>query len=93
MEGRLLSAPRPQYPSQARLDHVEGQVALQATISKTGSVETLHVINGPRPLRAAAVDGVRNWRYTPYSVDGKAVKVATTVYVDFNLRPPPAIVH
>lgn len=93
MEGYLLSAPRPEYPSQARLAHIEGQVAMQATISRSGSIVTLHVTNGPSSLRSAAIDAVRSWRYRPYVVNGQAVPVATTVYVDFNLRPPPSIVH
>jgi TonB family protein len=92
MEGHLISAPRPEYPTQARIDHIEGQVALQATISRSGSIQTLHVIKGPAVLRSAAIDAVRHWRYRPYSVDGQAVKVATTIYVDFNLRPP-TVVH
>lgn len=93
MAGYLISAPRPQYPAQARLNHIEGQVVLQATISRSGSIETLHAIKGPASLRGAAIDAVRHWRYRPYSADGQAVKVATTVYVDFTLRPPPAMAH
>ncbi len=90
MEGYLLSAPRPEYPSAARADHIQGGVSLQATISKTGTIETVHVIKGPQPLLEAAIDAVRDWQYKPYSVDGRPVEVTTTVYVDFTLRPPPA---
>jgi TonB family protein len=93
MEGYLLSAPRPEYPDLARIDHIEGSVALQATISKNGLVETLHVTKGPPRLRNAAVDAVRHWRYKPYSVSGRPVEVATTVYVHFTLSPLPAIAH
>ena len=93
MEGRLLSAPRPMYPAVARLNRIEGQVMLQATVSKSGSIVTLHVVKGPPALRRAALDAVRHWRYKPYVVDGRAQDVATTVYVDFTLRAPPAIVH
>lgn len=93
MEGYLLSAPRPQYPAQARIDHIEGQVALQAIISRGGAIRKLHAIKGPDSLRSAAVDAVRTWRYKPYSVDGQAQDVATTIYVDFTLRPPPTLVH
>ena len=90
MAGYLLSAPRPEYPSLARAGHIEGNVALQATISEKGTIETLHVIKGPQPLLEAAIDAVRDWRYKPYSVDGRPVEVTTIVYVDFSLRPPPA---
>jgi TonB family protein len=93
MEGYLLSAPRPKYPPVARNNRIEGNVALEVTISKTGSIETLHVINGPQPLRGAAVDAVRYWRYKPYSVDGRPVEVITTVNVHFTLKPPPSIVR
>jgi TonB family protein len=93
MEGRLLSAPRPLYPHLAQVSHITGSVALQATISKTGSIETLHVIKGPQALRGAAIDAVRHWRYKPYSIDGRPVKVSTTVNVHFTMRPHPTIAH
>lgn len=93
MEGYLLSAPRPKYPPRARNDGIEGSVALEVTISKSGSIETLHVIKGPQPLRSAAVDAVRYWRYKPYLVDGRPVEVLTTVNVHFTLKPPPVIVR
>jgi TonB family protein len=93
MEGYLLSAPRPKYPPLARNNRIEGNVALEVTISKTGSIETIHVTKGPQPLREAAVDAVRYWRYKSYSVDGRPVEVFTTVNVHFTLEPPPAIVR
>lgn len=93
MEGNLLAAPRPVYPPAAREAHLEGIVALQATISRSGSVMTLHVIRGPRELRSAAIDAVRRWRYRPYEVDGRPTQVATNIYVHFTLGPPPTIVR
>jgi len=93
MEGYLLSAPRPEYPVQARTNHIEGQVVLQASISRSGSITSLHVIKGPPSLRSAAIAAVRTWRYRPYSVNGQPQDVTTTVYVDFNFRPPPALVR
>lgn len=93
MEGYLLSAPRPEYPAQARTNHIEGQVVLQASISRSGSITSLHVIKGPPSLRSAAIAAVRTWRYRPYSVNGQPQDVTTTVYVDFNFRPPPALVR
>jgi len=93
MEGNLLSASRPEYPVSARTEHIEGTVTLEATISTSGAVKTLRAINGPRALRGAAIDAVRNWRYKPYSVDGKPVEVATTVYVHFSPQQPTVIGH
>ena len=93
MEGNLLSAPRPVYPPSARASHIQGKVALRATISRAGSILTLHAISGPQQLRSAAVDAVRNWRYKPYSINGRPVDVSTIVYVNFSLAPPPEIAH
>ena len=93
MEGNLLLAPRPAYPSLARSNHIQGTVVLQATISRSGSIRTLHAVKGPEALRGAAVDAVRHWRYKPYTVDDRPVEVATTIYVHFNSGPPPAIAH
>jgi TonB family protein len=86
MEANLVSAPKPSYPKLASLTRTQGNVVMQAVISKYGTVEELHVINGHRLLRGAAKNAVRNWRYRPYKVDGVPVDVATTVSVEFSLH-------
>jgi protein TonB len=58
---------------------------LQATISKTGTIEGLHVVSGPAMLTSAAMDAVRSWRYRPYLLNGDPVEVETTVNVIFTL--------
>ena len=86
MAANLLSGPKPSYPTLASLTHTQGNVVMQAVISKSGTVEELHVIKGHRLLRGAAKNAVRNWRYRPYRIDGVPVDVATTVSVDFSLH-------
>jgi TonB family protein len=86
MAANLLSAPKPSYPTLASLTRTQGNVVMQAVISKDGTVEELHVIKGHRLLRGAAKNAVRNWRYRPYTIDGVPVEVATTVSVDFSLH-------
>jgi protein TonB len=58
---------------------------LQATISKSGSIQNLRVISGPPMLQQSALDAVRSWRYKPYLLNGDPVEVETTVNVVFNL--------
>jgi protein TonB len=60
-------------------------VVLQATISKTGSIENLHIISGPAMLQQAAMQAVRSWRYRPYLLNNEPVEVETTVNVIFSL--------
>ncbi len=83
MASNLISNPAPDYPAVARLAHVEGQVVLQAVISRDGSVSAAHVLSGHRLLRGAALDAVRRWRYHPYLSNGHPVDVATIITVDF----------
>ena len=86
MAANLLSDPKPSYPVLANLTRTQGNVVIQAVISKNGTVERLHVIKGHRLLRGAAKNAVRTWRYRPYEIDGVPVEVATIVSVDFSLH-------
>ena len=83
--GLLVRKTEPIYPPIAKTAHVSGTVVLQATISKTGSIDGLHVVSGPDMLRQAALDAVRNWRYKPYMLNNEPIAVETTVNVIFSL--------
>ena len=83
--GLLLQKTTPVYPPIAKAARVSGTVVLQATISKTGTIENLRVISGPAMLQQAARDAVQQWRYRPYMLNGEPVAVETTVNVIFSL--------
>lgn len=83
--GLLIQKTSPVYPQIAKEARVSGTVVIQATISKAGLIENLHVVNGPTMLRQPAMDAVRTWRYRPYLLDGEPVEVETTVSVTFTL--------
>jgi len=85
MAGNLLAKTLPQYPAIARAARIQGIVVLQATISKSGSIENLRVISGPTMLQQAAMDAVRSWRYKPYLLNEEPVEVETTINVVFSL--------
>jgi TonB family protein len=85
MAGMLLQKTDPVYPPVARAARIQGIVVLQAAISKSGSVEDLHVVTGQALLQDAALSAVRTWRYRPYLVNGEPVKVQTTINVVFTL--------
>ncbi|SRR5258708_3644388 len=83
--GLLIQKTIPIYPPIARSARVEGTVALQAVISKFGTIENLRVVSGPAMLQQAAIDAVKQWRYRPYMLDGDPVEVETTINVIFSL--------
>lgn len=85
VESTLIYKTIPQYPAIAKATHTEGTVVLQAMISKTGTIEGLHVISGPAMLQQAAIDAVKTWRYRPYLLNDQPVEVETTINVIFKL--------
>jgi periplasmic protein TonB len=86
VEGFLIYKNVPQYPVIAKTAGQQGTVVLQATISKSGTIENLQVISGPPMLQQAAIDAVKTWRYRPYLLNEQPVEVETTVSVIFKLE-------
>jgi len=83
---RLIHSVPITYPAIANSNHVEGDVEVQTTIAPTGKVESAKAISGPVLLREAAVNSVRQWRYSPATLDGKPVSIQYTVTVRFHLN-------
>lgn len=83
--GLLLTPIRPVYPAIAKASRVSGTVVVEAIISKTGTIESLHVVSGPEMLRRAAMDAISAARYQPYRLNGEPTEVQTTITVNFNL--------
>ena len=86
MAGMLILKTIPPYPPIAKASGTQGTVVLQATISRTGTIENLHVASGPAMMQQAALDAVKTWRYRPYLLNGQPVEVETTVNVIFTLQ-------
>jgi len=86
MDENLIVQRVPAYPESAKLSGVQGEVVMQALISKEGTVKRVHVVEGDSRLRTAAEEAVYKWRYRPYVLNGRPVEVATTVTVNFNLN-------
>lgn len=84
-QGLLIRKINPTYPPLARQARIQGQVLLQAQISKDGSIENLQLISGHPMLAPAAIEAVKQWRYKPYMLNGEPVAVDTQVVVNFTL--------
>jgi TonB family protein len=84
---RLVQQTKPVYPDDLRQQGVQGTVKIRAIISKSGEPINPQVINtdiDPR-LAHAALDAVRQWRYTPTLLNGQPVETLTTIDVAFEL--------
>jgi protein TonB len=85
LAGMLIAPIRPVYPAIAKAAHVEGTVVVEAIISRSGTIESLHVISGPVLLQTAAIEAIRAARYQPYRLNGEATDVQTTITVNFRM--------
>ena len=87
--GLIVHKVDPLYPPLARQARIQGTVTLQALIDRNGNIESLQLISGHPMLVTAAIEAVKQWKYTPYMLDGKAVRVQTQVQVSFTLQADP----
>ena len=83
---QLISSTAPVYPPNARMQRIQGTVVLDALVDETGKVVETTVIGGPQPLRVAAQDALRNWKYKPAQLNGKPIAVHTRVSLRFALQ-------
>jgi TonB family protein len=87
---------QPAYPEDAKAARVSGIVIIEANIGTDGSVTEAKVIRSIALLDEAALDAVRQWKYTPTTLNGQAVPVIMTVSVNFTysdrdgMAPPAA---
>jgi protein TonB len=65
---------------------VSGVVIIEATLGPDGNVVDARVIRSIALLDRAAVDAVKQWKYTPTTMNGMAVPVIMTVTVNFTLQ-------
>ena len=75
----------PVYPDIAVRAHVEGVVILEATVDREGRIEDVRVLRSMPLLDRAALEAVRQWRYSPLLLNGKPGRFVLTVVVSFRL--------
>jgi TonB family protein len=81
--GVLVHKVQPMYPPEARRMHVQGSVVIDAKVTTKGQVEELKLVSGDPLLAPAAMDAVRRWRYTPYSLNGQLIAKETRITISF----------
>jgi TonB family protein len=80
-----LYTPKPAYPVLAQRARVEGVVHLETVIATDGTVKSIRLIGGHALLAQAAIAAVREWRYTPPTLNGEPVEMEMVVDVHFTL--------
>ena len=85
-QAKLISSVPPAYPTLAKNQHVSGNVLIDALIDPNGRVTTMKIVSGPTLLQQAAMDALKQWKYQPATLDGKAVPMHLTVTIQFRLQ-------
>jgi TonB family protein len=86
-EPRILIQPLPPYTEEARKQHIEGEVNLQAVILKDGTVTSFKIIKGlGYGLDNSAISTISSkWRFDPGTLNGAPVDVIVNINVRFRL--------
>jgi protein TonB len=85
-QAKLVSQPKPVYPSLARQARISGVVRFNAIIGTDGRIQNLTLVQGHPLLVPAAQEAVKQWVYQPTLLNGEPVEVVTQIDVNFTLQ-------
>jgi len=80
---KVIKQVDPVYPEEAERAGVEGNVVIEVTIEKTGEVGMTKVIRGDKLLQQAALDAVKQWRFS----NAENAPVTIQLTIAFALNP------
>lgn len=83
--GRLLTRVDPVYPEEAKQQGAEGTVRVHAIFNRDGTVQSVISISGPPLLVPAAINAVRQWRYSQTILGGQAMETEEDITMLFRL--------
>jgi TonB family protein len=84
---KLLHPVNPVYPPDAMRNYITGDVKLDAVVEADGRVGAMSVLSGPAPLRAAAMEALKQYKYAPAAQNGKGVASHVKVTIKFWFDP------
>lgn len=81
-----ISRVDPHYPDLARRTKTQGVVIVEAIIDRSGQIVDARILRDIGfGCGEAALQAVRQWRYTPATLNGRTVSVYLTITVNFRL--------
>lgn len=87
VRGKLIHSTEPKYPQDAKRKHESGTVVLAATMEKDGSLSGVTPIaSSDTVFDDAAVEAMRQWKFSPFTLKGQPVRVEIQIATDFKLR-------
>jgi protein TonB len=86
VRGLLTQSADPAYPDGGKAGGQRGTVVLQVLIGRDGSVQDAMFMQGSLVFARAAITAVKQWRFKPYLLNGRAVAVQSLITLNF--KPP-----
>jgi len=85
----LVRERKPAYTSEALRAKIQGQVELQAVVLEDGTVGDVVVVTSldrRYGLDLEAIKAARQWRFLPARQNGRPVRIAVTMFLDFRIN-------
>ena len=80
---RQLATDQPAIAYPATAKGQQGTVTLQVLIGRDGLVQDAKFLQGSLAFAKTAIDGVKQWKFKPYTMNGRPVSVQTTLTMSF----------
>jgi protein TonB len=77
----LADQPPTVYPASAKGQ--QGTVTLQVLIGRDGVVQDAKFLQGSLAFARAAIDSAKQWKFKPYTMNGRVVSVQTQLTISF----------
>jgi TonB family protein len=84
---KLVQPVNPVYPPDAMRNYITGDVKLDAVVEADGRMGAMSVLSGPAPLRGAAIEALKKYKYAPAMQNGKGVTSHVKVTIKFWFDP------
>ena len=78
---QVISTMGPSYPANTVAG---GTVVLEVTVSASGEIKDVRVLQEAKGFMQQALEAVRKWKFKPASLDGKAVTASVPVAFSFS---------
>jgi TonB family protein len=82
----VKSKTAPDYSTIARQLHLEGTVEAEVVIGQTGSVDSVEPAAGNPVLFQCVRTAVKQWKFAPFTADGKPVSATARLSFAFKLH-------
>ncbi len=76
---------KPEYSAMARQMRIEGDVEVEVHITAAGDVGEVKPLSGNPMLTSMVSKAMKDWKFSPFTADGKPVPAVTALRFSFKL--------